>query len=211
MEIEVTKDLDLQLISLEEIKKNLRISHSNEDTELLDLAQSAVEYWQNQTSYFINATQLKISFIPERDVLAPPRQDFLSFREGDLFSPPLAIDIASQAPTSVRYIKEIDNKIIDLTADQIQALESNFFTVWNKIPLQFKIYHKNYLQGFSYRSLITLTLSANGLAVTADIKRSLLRIIAGLYENPDVPIDFKNDPFVMDTISAYNCNIGIGK
>ena len=213
MEILVTQDNNFLPVSLDEVKANLRISNTAQDASLTELIKSALQYWQTQTSYYLTATALKLDIFPEKDLLAPPRQDFLSARIGNLYSPPLAIKIATQKPSRISFIDDFTGKDTQLTPDQLNAVDENFFTVLRTIPLQFRLYQRNTLTGltggFYGTTKISLDLVAEGLPLAIEIKQTILRMVASLFENPDVPAHFEDDPFIANTLSSYNCNIGI--
>ena len=89
-----------------------------------------------------------------------------------------------------------------------------------KVPLQFYLYYQNFpyaifgsqIYGINnqYHAKLILDLTCKGLAVESDIKQCLLRIISGLYENPDVSADnMESDVFINNTMDTYNMAMGI--
>ena len=222
MEWEITRVPNFNAVSLSEIKSYLRINNSIEDDKLSSLEKSAVSYWENQTSYILNAQGLKLSIIPSRDLLLnnyPKSSDYLSGPDKPLYSPSLALDIETQKPSALSYTK--DGAQTQATPEELSKISSVFFNVVQKVPLQFYLYFKNFpfplfgalgMFGFQnqYHSKIILDLNCNGLAVEEDIKQTLLRIIAGLFENPDVSSEsLANDDFINTTMDNYNCGLGI--
>ena len=109
MEWTLTRDENFKALELSEIKSTLRINHSQEDTKLTELEKSAVTFWENQTGYILNATAVKLSIIPQRDLLLstyPKSADYLSSPQKPLYSPELALDIETQKPSAVSYTKD---------------------------------------------------------------------------------------------------------
>ena len=212
MEILVTPQNNFEILTLSEIKSTLRIDDALQDEKLKLLSDSALDFWQSQTEYYLSASRLQLDIFPDEDLVAPPRQDFLSPRFGNLYSPPLAIKIQSQRPQSLSYLTH-DGKLTQYSQDQINALPNNFFTVLKQIPLQFSIHREDPIPdifGTLYDiKKLSLELIAEGLPINASIKMTILRILSVLYEYPDTPAKLDNDIFINDTIASYNCAIGI--
>ena len=227
MELKITRDQNFESVSLSETKSILRINHSLEDSKITNLIKSAYSYWENQTGYVLNATGIEISLIPSRDIILsdyPKSANYLSNSRVGLYSPPLAIDIETQKPSFVSYTDyRNDNVQKALTPEQLNSLSAGFFNMVQKVPLQFYLYYKNFPTFFSlfggygeigvnrqYHGKIIMRLVCRGLEIEDDIKGCLLRIIAGLYENPDVSAEnLSNDVLINDTLATYNCTMGL--
>ena len=222
MEWAIKKNPDFSILTLQEIKNTLRINHSKEDDKLSALEKSAINYWENQTSYILNATEITLSVIPERDEMwndYPKSANYISRNRKPLYSPPLALNIETQKPTEISITKEGGQ--VPLTQDELNELSNNFFNVVNQVPLQFYFYNKEWPEPFSlysgifgiynqYHTKIVMKLQCAGLTVEEDIKQALLRMIAGLYENPDVSSEIlEKDIFLNCTMDTYNCQVGI--
>ena len=221
MEWTITKDPNFKVLELSEIKSTLRINHSQEDTKLTELEKSAVSFWENQTSYILNASAVKLSIIPQRDLLLssyPKSADYLSTPQKPLYSPPLALDIETQKPTAVSYTQDGAQK--QFTPDELNNLSDNFFNMVAKVPLQFYLFYRNFPESIfgsqfytlnrQYHSKLIMDLACQGLTAESDIKQCLLRIISGLYENPDVSADIvEKDVFINNTMDTYNMTLGI--
>ena len=236
MDWELSPNLDdpTEVVSIDKVKAELRITDSIQDDKIQNQINSAINEFENQTGFILRAGTLKINFSYQNNIshqrgkqnyisrftsgASEPFRGFTGNTSPITYKIPLGAECIAQKPKSFSF-NNSDNEFVNLTQNEINnLLPDNFFFPKNKKPLIFSL-NGNFNDLISqkkfaiYASNITMDISIsagkNFSGSGIDIQMAIIRMVSKMFENPDVSINYWTDSFIVSVLQRYNMRLGL--